>query len=698
MMTRENISFVVSLGIAFLSVFFTWNFTAIAEEQRASEVSVQEGFETGPQEQAAQDIIDNRTENDLKECVTETGDTSSSGSSSGNYVPVHEVGELLSLTTGLNKQVVHSDELLVDICMHLKAIRRVQYVLEAQVLYQDPNARKASAKAIFEHKQSFIENNIKKGYEVSPALLGTSGSGGSEEDKQPVYVTNLDDHLQSVREETYGVFDADLTTLKNSENPNIFTDDIRKNLALQEAAGESDSATLKTSLSSTMTKDEFNSFTSDFSQGGWDAWLKLIDPRNNYTGSQILAQDELALRKTRAVSNATEEISSAKGFLPVRECADDNWVTTEDGKKYCRKWTVKTPGIINQSYLADVVGSTLRQNELADQSVEDFSKTEFTRVESELQNLDKIKTGDDSSDVGTESVFQKEDPCPDAGPCEDSGWTGTGNSSTGGTSGTSISSLASKIQNNPDLLKGTDYESSLTNILSQLGLSESEIKSKISELLKKDEDGNGIADYLEIEPDIDFTASTTLLAVAADADRNTTILTWNTWNATKCTAVNDWLSTSGTAKSRDTSLSISGSLTVRHPYTFTTTMTRTPDVSGWNTGRITNTTDTSLLSQKATIDLSGLTAASGLTFTLSVGTNGTLTVTGNSSNQNLTQSFKEAYDALTQTDTNYSTLRGKYLFTFDISNKKISIIANPTYKISCTNSWGPAYKNVTITR
>ncbi len=698
MKVREHTLIIISLGIAFLSIFFVGSLTVQAEEQRANDNSlIQAGFDYGPQETIAQEIINGRAENDLKECVAETGNTTSGGSSGGDYVPVHEVGELLSLTTGINKKVTHGNDLLVDICMHLKAIRRVQYVMEAQVLYHDPNARKAAAKAIFEHKQSFIENNIKKGYEVSPALLGTSGTESSSENKQPLYVANMDEHLKSVRSEAYGVFDADLTTLNSSANPNIFTDSIRKNLAVSEAAGESEESRLRTSLGSTITKDEFNAFTNDFSQGGWDMWLKVLDPRNNYRGSKILAQDELNYRKSLAETNAREEIASAKGFLPVRECATENWVTTADGKKYCRKWTVKTPGTINESYLADIVGSTLRQNEIADQSVEDFSKTEFARVESELTNLEKVGKTEDR--VAVQSIFQKEDPCPGPGPCEDSGWVGSsaGGGIGGGGGITNPTTLAQQIYNNKNTLPG--LPDGLQSIFNIPGLSQEAIIKQITEWLKKDTNGNGTPDYLESEPPkIVFTAETNSLAIAADADRNTTKLTWNAWNATECSAVNDWLSASTITKSRDTKLAPTGTLTVRHPYTFTVSLSRSPDLSGWSTGRVTSVADQFLLSQKTTIDLSGLTAASGLSFTLSLGTNANLTVVGNSSNQNLTQSFKEAYNTLSQTDVNYSALRGKYAFTFDISNKKIYISANPIYKISCTNANSTEYKDVTITR
>jgi len=697
----------LTLALAMLTV----GAYAQAQEQRASAVNTREGFEFGPQEQAAQDIIANREQNDRLECVSETGQTESNGGSGGDYVPVHETGELLSLTEGINRKTVHTNDLLVDICIHLKAIRRVQYQIEAQALYHDPNARKAAAKAIFEHKQTFIEENIKKGYEVSPGLLNVQNAAGgavdSSQDKQPLYVSNLDEHLQNVRDEAYGVFDADLS---NSENPNIFSESIRRDLALQRAAGDSDQARVKTTLGSTMTKDEFNAFTSDFSQGGWDAWLKLIDPRNNYPGSRLLAQDELALRESRAEVNAREEIASAKGFLPVRECSA--WITTIDGKKYCRTWTVKTPASINQSYLSDIVGSTLRQNELADQSIEDFSKDEFARVESELQNLNKVSVGNDTSAGLTQSIFQQEaDPCPGPGPCIDSGWTRGGDVFSGDNPvGRDIGiprlgSLAQQLYNNrklPGALALLPPE--LRNILNQQGLSQEEIIRQVTEWLNGDANGDGVKDYLTVPLSVAFTANTTSLELAR-TDRNTTKLSWTALNASKCSAANDWLSADKIIKARNTNLQTSGTLTIEHPFTYAVTIIRNPDIFNWANGRITSTADEKLISQRTVIDLTSMPPAWvwGGTYTLSVG-GATLTVGGTSLNPNsfnkpeyIVQAFAEAYNNINQIDPNFYRLKN-YDFSFDINAKKITITAKPIYKLLCENQKGEVMMDVTATR
>ena len=704
-----HITIALTLALAILTV----GAYAQAQEQRASAVNTREGFEFGPQEQAAQDIIANREQNDRLECVSETGQTESNDGSGGDYVPVHETGELLSLTEGINRKTVHANDLLVDICMHLKAVRRVQYQIEAQVLYHDPNARKAAAKAIFEHKQTFIEENIKKGYEVSPGLLNVQGAAGgvagSSENKQPLYVSNIDEHLQNVRDEAYGIFDADLS---NSQNPNIFSEGIRRDLALQRAAGDSDQARVQTTLGSTMTRDEFNAFTSDFSQGGWDAWLKLIDPRNNYPGSRLLAQDELALRESRAEGNAREEISSAKGFLPVRECANENWVTTTDGKKYCRKWVVKTPASINQSYLSDIVGSTLRQNELADQSIEDFSKDEFARVESELTNIEKIGKTQDT--VAVQSVFQKEeDPCPGPGPCVDSGWTREGDIFSGGnlppgergTGLPNLGSLAQQLYNNRNLPGALALlPPELRNILNQQG-SQEEIIRQVTEWLNGDANGDGVKDYLTVPPSVAFTANTTPMELAR-ADRNTTKLSWTALNASKCTAINDWLSADKIIKARNANIQTSGTLTIEHPYTFPVTITRSPDIPNWASGKVVSAADEKLISQRTIIDFSGFLNTWAGDYTLTVGS-ATLTTTDwrkvsfTSFNkpEDLVRALLEAYTRSVENvlDPNRILLQ-RYDFNFDINAKKITITAKPVYKLLCENQKGEVMMDVTATR
>jgi len=699
-----HITIALTLALAILTV----GAYAQAQEQRASAVNTREGFEFGPQETAAQDIIANREANDRLECVTETGQTESSGGGGGDYVPVHETGELLSLTEGINRKTVHANDLLVDICMHLKAIRRVQYQIEAQVLYHDPNARKAAAKAIFEHKQTFIEENIKKGYEVSPGLLNVQGAAGgvagSSENKQPLYVSNIDEHLQNVRDEAYGVFSSDL---ENSNN--LFKEDLRRDLELRQAARASDQSRLRTQMDSTFTKDEFSNFMSDFRSGGWNAWAQLLEPRNNFPASQVLARGELLTRESRAEGNAREEIASAKGFLPVRECSA--WVTTIDGKKYCRTWTVKTPASINQGYLSDIVGSTLRQNELADQSIEDFSKDEFARVESELTNIEKIGKTQDT--VPVPSVFQKEDPCPGPGPCVDSGWTREGDIFSGGnllpggrdTGLPNMGSLAQQLYNNRNLPSALALlPPELRNILNQQGLSQGEIIKQVTDWLNGDADSDGMKDYLTVPLSITFTAITTPMELAR-ADRNTTKLSWTALNASKCSAVNDWLSADKIIKARNTNLQTSGTLTIEHPYTFPVTITRSPDIPNWASGKVVSAADEKLISQRTVIDLSGMPPAWvwGGTYTFSVG-GSTLTVGGTSLNpvsfnkpEHIVLAFMEEYNNINQIDPNFYRLKN-YDFSFDINTKKITITAKPVYKLLCENQKNEVTMDVTATR
>ena len=699
-----HITIALTLALAILTV----GAYAQAQEQRASAVNTREGFEFGPQETAAQDIIANREANDRLECVTETGQTESSGGGGGDYVPVHETGELLSLTEGINRKTVHANDLLVDICMHLKAIRRVQYQIEAQVLYHDPNARKAAAKAIFEHKQTFIEENIKKGYEVSPGLLNVQGAAGgvagSSENKQPLYVSNIDEHLQNVRDEAYGVFSSDL---ENSNN--LFKEDLRRDLELRQAARASDQSRLRTQMDSTFTKDEFSNFMSDFRSGGWNAWAQLLEPRNNFPASQVLARGELLTRESRAEGNAREEIASAKGFLPVRECSA--WVTTIDGKKYCRTWTVKTPASINQGYLSDIVGSTLRQNELADQSIEDFSKDEFARVESELTNIEKIGKTQDT--VPVPSVFQKEDPCPGPGPCVDSGWTREGDIFSGGnlppgergTGLPNLGSLAQQLYNNRNLPGALALlPPELRNILNQQG-SQEEIIRQVTEWLNGDANGDGVKDYLTVPPSVAFTANTTPMELAR-ADRNTTKLSWTALNASKCTAINDWLSADKIIKARNANIQTSGTLTIEHPYTFPVTITRSPDIPNWASGKVVSAADEKLISQRTIIDFSGFLNTWAGDYTLTVGS-ATLTTTDwrkvsfTSFNkpEDLMRALLEAYTRSVENvlDPNRILLQ-RYDFNFDINAKKITITAKPVYKLLCENQKGEVMMDVTATR
>ncbi|MEI8270373.1 MAG: hypothetical protein WCG45_03305, partial [bacterium] len=102
-------------------------------------------------------------------------------------------------------------------------------------------------------------------------------------------------------------------------------------------------------------------FSSDFSQGGWAAWDAMTqNPANNPLGFSIAASNELAKRIEKETSLAQGSLQMGSGFLGVQQCADPKGVTKSQDKlgreersaspmgpyqnPICKSWVDVTPG------------------------------------------------------------------------------------------------------------------------------------------------------------------------------------------------------------------------------------------------------------------------------------------------------------------------------------------------------------------
>ncbi|MEK9184923.1 MAG: hypothetical protein AAB866_02030, partial [Patescibacteria group bacterium] len=140
-----------------------------------------------------------------------------------------------------------------------------------------------------------------------------------------------------------------------------------------------------------------NSFMKgNFVNGGWNNWISLTqEPQNNYIGASLMAQEELSLRIANKQAATKSEIDWGKGFLSWKTC--DQYATetvgssdeftnatdhqTGDGDEYtsasedvitkktgtCLHESTNTPGTVIESGLENVLGSGVRQLELADE-------------------------------------------------------------------------------------------------------------------------------------------------------------------------------------------------------------------------------------------------------------------------------------------------------------------------------------------
>lgn len=61
-------------------------------------------------------------------------------------------------------------------------------------------------------------------------------------------------------------------------------------------------------------------FYNDFSQGGWTEWLNLAQPKNNFYGALMLAQDEKDKKEQEAKDATEKDLAFGNGFLSIQDC------------------------------------------------------------------------------------------------------------------------------------------------------------------------------------------------------------------------------------------------------------------------------------------------------------------------------------------------------------------------------------------
>ena len=122
------------------------------------------------------------------------------------------------------------------------------------------------------------------------------------------------------------------------------------------------------------------SFSTDFSQGGWNGWLALTQkPQNNPLGFTMIASQHIANQSAEKIQNQQNELNQNKGFLSEKRCVEyypatgggTGTVSTTAGvygtaKGACKTYETITPGSIIAEQVATVLTSPIRQLELAD--------------------------------------------------------------------------------------------------------------------------------------------------------------------------------------------------------------------------------------------------------------------------------------------------------------------------------------------
>lgn len=338
-------------------------------------------------------------QDDLEDQLDPTGQTTSL------YVPVVEQnGELMQLTDSTNQETREIKDLSIQICTHLKAIRRIQQRLELKEV-QDASVRRARSTEIEKYRQAVFGENglIKTGYKT----LNTEG----DEQSGPLFVENnkkywkvneleAEENVKDDIKESKSPYKDELVRLIGSGNPfsinSTLSDQDLENLDPSKNSGSNPTGEENadgTETANTKNNKDFSFRNMPFvgrilkpvdkvlafifgdkilaaeeaggnnfseSSNYWGSWLKLIEPQNNRIGSLANALSKRERDINNNVSSAIEDAANGQGFLPVRECAEK----TADGQS-CLIWRTIQPSIIVKETASQAIGSRLRQYEQA---------------------------------------------------------------------------------------------------------------------------------------------------------------------------------------------------------------------------------------------------------------------------------------------------------------------------------------------
>ncbi|MFC1775670.1 hypothetical protein ACFLY0_02365 [Patescibacteria group bacterium] len=168
----------------------------------------------------------------------------------------------------------------------------------------------------------------------------------------PMFVTDLEGFLLDVANETSSKFISDLgaTDLCSPFRPQIMLQMSSRSTYMDRAE-----CTVLDVI------DNYEAFQDDFEYGGWNAFVSILEPQNNYYGSMYMATEENAERLSLAIQINQTKLDWGQGFLSWEECITYG----DDGE--CWESSIVTPGSIIYGQLNEVMPTGLRNLELADE-------------------------------------------------------------------------------------------------------------------------------------------------------------------------------------------------------------------------------------------------------------------------------------------------------------------------------------------
>lgn len=192
-------------------------------------------------------------------------------------------------------------------------------------------------------------------------------------DGNPAYVTDPKQYFTDLADGVAGEFIGDVTSQGTPLDflCSPFKAQIKLSLRTQYTKSDQFQCTL------TGIVGNIDSFYNDFSQGGWDAWFSMTqNSDNNPYGAYLGAKIELDSRLAAAIGLEGKQLDWGKGFLSYQPCVvhEDVYSFPENGGAPTRttgkclvKGPIQTPGTAIEDGLSHVLGTGVRQLELADE-------------------------------------------------------------------------------------------------------------------------------------------------------------------------------------------------------------------------------------------------------------------------------------------------------------------------------------------
>ena len=615
------------------------------------------GKDLGNDSKQAEQKLQRERQQDEKECKAETDfdDVPLDSLTGGiNYVPVQEQkGKLLSLTEDTNELTSEIKDLQVQICTHLKTIKRVQLNFEDKEFVGDVKAREEVAERLKESQKQTLQ----LANEGRTRADGTDGAS---------YATDVE---ELVKERVQAA--AKITTTQVGNSGSAFAPELKAYLT-----AESERSSIDGQLASTLSREQYKELT-DRSKvteldhdSLWSFILKAAEPQNRPDGAMMIAREAWMVAQAKAEDFAIAELVANNGFASNRECVEED----DDGN--CISWKVKSPGsVIGRA----VEEATQLDNQLtlAADEASDLSGVEEPGI-SEAENLEQ---NNDSS----------------GGPGGGGGGPVGGGGQAPGGQGDNDDFDLDGILNMFDFDiddDGTDNDNDRDNFT-------------IPDFGFPIDWGNLGGNRA---PSLTFKLTGPTLEQIYEGRPNVGTISWKAQNADKCVARNNWLSSSlipnrvESVKTANQTLETSGSLITYLPLTFDLRLERT---RGNQTVIIpfATTTSAALTQQVTSITLNNSEVAVGDRFSLvakvGLSDEAKVTIETNVASAGAVNSLLGS--ALTSLSASSAAGQefGKYRITFTANESGtafITITADPIYSIRCTNGGRNTDKTITVSR